>query len=92
MTITIHLSADKFNRIDFDAFKIVKRHTISHHDIPILAMMNMPYRERKDVKSGVYYKDGYLIEVINFRGRASVVCTQLKKAQIDIYESKSAAQ
>jgi hypothetical protein len=48
--------------------------------------MKMPYKERKDVASGVYYKDGFLIEVISFRGKSSVTCRELFKAQIEIYE------
>jgi hypothetical protein len=48
--------------------------------------MKMPYKERKDVPSGRYYKDGFLIEVISFKGKSSVVCRELFKAQCEQYE------
>lgn len=47
----------------------------------------MKYKERKDVPSGLYYKDGYLIEVISFRGKSSVTVRELYKAQCEIYEN-----
>jgi hypothetical protein len=83
----INISQEKFQSIDFSQFKQVKRHLLSHHDIAIIGLMKMPFKERKDVPSGVYYKDGYLIEVISFRGKCSVTCRELFNAQKEIYES-----
>lgn len=90
MTIqrTINISKEKFQSIDFSKFKQVKRHSLTQKDIPLIGMMKMPHKERKEVPSGLYYKDGYLIEIISFRGRSSVICTQLNKTQIEIYEKK----
>jgi hypothetical protein len=82
----IDISVEKFKSIDFSKFRQVKKHLLSHHDIPFISLMKMPYKERKDVVSGLYYKDGYLIEVINFRGKSSVICKELYKAQREIYE------
>lgn len=83
----VEISNEKFQSIDFSQFKCVKKHLLSHHDIAIIALMKMPYNERKDVPSGVYYKDGFLIEVISFRGKSSVICRELFKAQREKYES-----
>ena len=82
----VNISKEKFQSIDFSTFKCVKKHLLSHHDIPIIGLMKMPYKERKDVPSGLYYKDGFLIEVISFRGKSSVVCRELFKAQCEKYE------
>jgi hypothetical protein len=82
----ITISQEKFQSIDFSQFKQVKKHTSSHQDVAILSFMKMPYKERKDVASGLYYKDGYLIEVISFRGKSSVICRELYKAQMETYE------
>lgn len=82
----INLSQEKFQSIDFSKFKQVEKHCLSHHDIPFLALMEMQYKERKDVPPGLYYKDGYLIDVISFRGRSSVTCRELYNAQREIYE------
>jgi len=83
----VNISKEKFQSIDFSQFKCVKKHLLSHHDIAIIGLMKMEYKERKDVPSGVYYKDGYLIEVISFRGKSSVTCRELYNAQREIYES-----
>lgn len=82
----VNISKEKFQSIDFSKFKCVKKHLLSHHDTAIIGLMRMPYKERKDVPSGVYYKDGFLIEVISFRGKSSVICRELFKAQCEIYE------
>jgi hypothetical protein len=83
----VNISKEKFQSIDFSQFKCVKKHLLSHHDIAIIGLMKMLYKERKDVASGVYYKDGFLIEVISFRGKSSVVCRELFKAQCEKYEN-----
>ena len=82
----VNISKEKFESIDFSKFKCVKKHLLSHHDIAIISLMKMPYKERKDVLSGLYYKDGFLIEVISFRGKSSVICRELFKAQCEKYE------
>lgn len=82
----VNISREKFQRIDFSKFKCIKKHTLSHHDIAFLAMMKMPHKERKDVKPGLYYKDGFLIEVISFRGKSAVTCRELYKAQCEVFE------
>ena len=48
--------------------------------------MKMEHKERKDVPSGLYYKDGFLIEVISFRGKSAVTCRELYKAQCEVFE------
>lgn len=83
----VTISKEKFQSIDFSKFKCVKKHLLSHHDIAIIGLMKMEHKERKDVPSGVYYKDGYLIEVISFRGKSSVTCRELYKAQMEKYEA-----
>ena len=83
----VTISKEKFQNIDFSKFKCVKKHLLSHHDIAIIGLMKMEHKERKDVPSGVYYKDGYLIEVISFRGKSSVTCRELYKAQMEKYEA-----
>lgn len=45
----VEISNEKFQSIDFSQFKCVKKHLLSHHDIAIIALMKMPYNERKDV-------------------------------------------
>jgi hypothetical protein len=82
----VNISQEKFKSIDFSQFKCVKKHLLSHHDIALIALMKMPYKERKDVHSGLYYKDGFLIEVISFRGKSSVTCRELYNAQKEIYQ------
>ena len=82
----VNISKEKFESIDFSQFKCVKKHLLSHHDIAIISLMKMPYKDRKDVPSGLYYKDGFIIEVISFRGKSSVVCRELFKAQCEQYE------
>ena len=82
----VNITQEKFENIDFSQFKMVSKTLLSHHDAPLLALMEFPYKERKDVPSGKYYKQGYIIEVLNFRGRASVICKELYKAQCEIYE------
>lgn len=82
----VNLSKEKFQSIDFTQFKCVKKHILSQHDIAVLWMMNMPYKQRPDVPSGLYYKDGFLIEVINFRGKSAVTCRELYKAQCEVFE------
>lgn len=84
---TIILSNEKFLKIDFSKFKCVKKHQLSHHDNAFISMIEMNYTERKDVISGVYYKDGFLIEVISFRGKSSVTCRELYNAQREIYDN-----
>ncbi len=84
----IDISPEKFQSIDFSKFKQVKRHSLTQKDIPFIAFMKMPHKERKEVTSGLYYKDGYLIEVISFRGKSAVTCQKLYKAQIEIYEAQ----
>lgn len=82
----INISREKFRAIDFSQFKCVKKHSLSHHDIAIICMMKMEHKERKDVPSGLYYKDGFLIEVISFRGKSAVTCRELYKAQCEVFE------
>jgi hypothetical protein len=83
----VEITKEKFQSIDFTKFKQIKRHLLSHHDYAIIGLMKMPHKERKDVPSGLYYKDGYLIEVISFRGKSSVTCRELFNAQKEKYES-----
>jgi hypothetical protein len=82
----VNISKEKFQSIDFSTFKCVQRHLLSHHDIAIIGMMKMEHKERKDVPSGLYYKDGFLIEVISFRGKSAVTCRELFKAQCEVFE------
>ena len=82
----VELSQEKFDKIDFSQFKMVRKTVLRHHDTPLLAMMQFPYNQRKEVPSGLYYKSGYIIEVLNFKGKASVVCKELYKAQCEAYE------
>ena len=82
----VDISKEKFQSIDFSTFKCVKKHSLSHHDIAIIGMMKMEYKARKDVPSGLYYKDGFLIEVISFRGKSAVTCRELYKAQCEVFE------
>ena len=44
------------------------------------------HKERKDIPSGLYYKDGFLIEIISFRGKSAVTCRELFKAQCEVFE------
>jgi hypothetical protein len=83
----VNISKEKFQSIDFSTFKCVKKYLLSHHDIRIIAMIKMEHKERKDVPSGLYYKDGYLIEVVSFRGKSSVTCRELFKAQCESFEN-----
>ena len=83
----VNISKEKYQSIDFSQFKCVKKHLLSHHDIAIIGMMKMEHKERKDVPSGLYYKDGFLIEVISFRGKSAVTCRELYKAQCEAFEN-----
>ena len=86
----VDISKEKFQSIDFSTFKCVKKYSLSHHDIAIIGLMKMEYKERKDVPSGLYYKDGFLIEVISFRGNSAVTCRELYKAQCEVFEKWNA--
>jgi hypothetical protein len=84
----IEITKEKWQNIDFTTFKLVKKYRLTHQDTACLAMMKRPYKQRKNVVSGLYYKAGYTIEVINFRGRASVVCTKLNETQKNFYDTQ----
>ena len=51
----VDISKEKFQSIDFSTFKCVKKYSLSQHDIAIIGLMKMEYKERKDVPSGLYY-------------------------------------
>lgn len=83
----VNISKEEFQSIDFSTFKCVKKHLLSHHDVVIIGLMKMEHKERKDVPSGLYFKGGYLIEVVSFRGKSAVTCRELYKAQCEVLES-----
>jgi len=84
----VNISKEKFQSIDFSQFKCVKKYILCKEDYAVIWAMKMEHKEREDVPSGLYYKDGFLIEVISFRGRSSVICRELYKAQRDVIESR----
>lgn len=87
MTNFVEITKEKWQTIDFSQFKCVKKYYLTHQDNATIWFLKSGYKERKDVKSGLYYKAGYIIEVINFKGKCNVTCQKVPFALQKIYET-----